>query len=157
MPQNTASPVMAGDRYWVLGDEYVFKATGSETANSYAAFEAKVFPDHGTPPHTHTREQESFYILEGEVEFTIAGETRVARTGDFVHAPKDVQHCFWNRSGHLARMLITVVPAGLENYFAEIGSRVEGESAPPPDLDKVMSAASRYGLIVALPPPEVAS
>src|SRR5436189_40174 len=58
----------------VVGDVYRFLATGEDTSGKYALWEAIVPPGGGPPPHVHSREEEGFYILEGEITFTIDGK-----------------------------------------------------------------------------------
>lgn len=67
----------------VVGDVYRFLATGEDTIGKYAVFEALVPPGGGPPPHVHSREEEGFYILDGEITFTINGEKVVAKAGTF--------------------------------------------------------------------------
>ncbi len=65
----------------IVGDVYRFLATGAETGGAYASFEALVPPGGGPPPHVHTREAESFYVLEGEITFRAGDETMRAAAG----------------------------------------------------------------------------
>lgn len=60
----------------VVGDVYRFLATGEETNGKYALFEALVGPGGGPPPHVHSREEEGFYVLEGEITFQV-GDKRL--------------------------------------------------------------------------------
>ncbi len=105
----------------VVGDVYRFLATGDDTNGKYALFEAIVGPGGGPPPHVHSREEEGFYVLEGEITFTINGERVVATAGMFANMPVGTPHSFKNESDKPARMLISVAPAGLEKMFMEVG------------------------------------
>src|SRR3569832_1036270 len=105
----------------VVGDVYRFLATGEETNGKYALFEALVPPGGGPPPHVHSREEEGFYILEGEITITINGERVVATAGMFANMPVGTPHCFNNESDQPAKMLISVAPAGLEKMFFVVG------------------------------------
>ena len=71
----------------VVGDVYRFLATGEDTDGRYALWEALVPPGGGPSPHVHSREEEGFYILEGEITFTIDGERVVATAGMFANVP----------------------------------------------------------------------
>src|SRR5438067_10944914 len=71
----------------VVGDVYRFLATGDDTSGKYALFEALVGPGGGPPPHVHSREEEGFYVLEGEITFTVNGERVVATAGTFANMP----------------------------------------------------------------------
>ncbi len=149
----TTREARAGERWWIVGDLYTFKATGADTGGAYTALEMLVSPGNGTPLHTHTREDEAFYVQEGEIEFTLGERTVVGKAGMLVHAPRGIPHRFMNASGEPARMLMWAIPAGIEAFFAEIGQRSEdpSESAPPPDVARILAVAPRYGMIISLP------
>ena len=82
----------------VVGDVYRFLAVGEETDGKYALWEAIVPPGGGPPPHVHSREEEGFYILEGEVTFTVGDERIVASAGLFANMPVGTLHSFKNVS-----------------------------------------------------------
>src|SRR4030088_429862 len=116
----------------VVGDVYRFLATGDDTNGKYAVWEALVPPDGGPPPHVHSREEEGFYILEGEIIFLI-GDSRLAGAGTFANMPVGTLHSFKNETNRPAKMLISVAPAGLEKMFFEVGQRLPvGVQAPAP-------------------------
>jgi quercetin dioxygenase-like cupin family protein len=140
----------------VVGDVYRFLATGDDTNGKYALFEALVGPGGGPPPHVHSREEEGFYDLEGEITFTINGERIVATAGTFANVPVGTPHSFKNESTKPARMLISVAPAGLEKMFMEVGvSLAEGATtALPPtrdEIEKLLAIAPSYGIEIKLP------
>ena len=97
----------------------------------------------GSPVHTHSREDEWTYVLEGEVGLEVGDEVLVARPGDAVLKPRDVPHAFWNPTDEPARLLEVITPGGFEGYFEEIGVIL---AAPQPDLAAVGELAARYGL-----------
>jgi quercetin dioxygenase-like cupin family protein len=145
-----------GRRIGIVGDVYRFLATGEETGGTYAAFEAFVPPGGGPPPHIHSREEESFLVLEGEMTFQLGEERFVAVAGTFVNMPVGSRHSFRNESERPARMVITVAPAGLEQMFFEVGQPLpdDAQAAPPPteeDIHRLLEAAPRYGVEI-LPP-----
>src|SRR3974390_2917419 len=78
----------------LVGDVYRFLATGEDTNDKYALWEALVGPGGGPPPHVHSREEEGFYVLEGEITFTINGEQVVATAGMFANMPVGTPHSF---------------------------------------------------------------
>src|SRR5262245_40005932 len=78
------------------GDRYFFLAEGKDTAGRYALWEAVVPPGGGPPPHVHSREHESFYVLEGEVTFLADGKEVVALPGTSAHMPPGAAHTFRN-------------------------------------------------------------
>jgi quercetin dioxygenase-like cupin family protein len=140
----------------VVGDVYRFMATGQDTNGKYALWEAIVPPGGGPPPHVHSREEEGFYILEGEITVHIGQERIVATAGMFANMPVGTPHSFKNESDKPARMLISVAPAGLEKMFFESGVPVpQGAStASPPtkeEIEKMVLIAPKYGIEFRLP------
>jgi quercetin dioxygenase-like cupin family protein len=143
----------------VVGDLYRFLAVGEETAGRYALCEAVVPPGGGPPPHVHSREEEGFYILEGEITFFVDGKRIVAQAGMFANMPVGTPHAFKNETDRAARMLISVAPAGLEKMFFEVGQPIPegGQTATPPtkdEIDRLLAAAPRYGIQIMLPAKE---
>jgi quercetin dioxygenase-like cupin family protein len=140
----------------VVGDVYRFLATGEDTGGQYALFEALVSPGGGPPPHVHSREEEGFYVLEGEITFFVGDQRLVASAGTFANMPVGTPHSFKNESGKPARMLISVAPAGLEQMFFEVGVPVPpgATTAAPPtkeEIERLLAAAPRYGITIMLP------
>lgn len=158
---NPEKPVLltstAGRAVAVVGDVYRFLATGKDTLGKYAQFEAIVPPGGGPPPHIHSREEEGFFILEGEITFKIGDKTVVATPGMFANMPIGVPHAFKNESGKPARMLITVAPAGLEEMFFQVGVSLADattQASPPSreEIEKLLRIAPDFGIQI-LPPP----
>jgi quercetin dioxygenase-like cupin family protein len=140
----------------VVGDVYRFLATGEDTDGHYAQWEAIVPPGGGPPPHVHSRENEGFYILEGEITFQIGEERVVATAGTFASMPIGMPHSFKNESNQIARMLITIAPAGLEAMFFGTGLVVpQGATTVQPatkeEIEKMMEVAPCYGVKILLP------
>jgi quercetin dioxygenase-like cupin family protein len=145
-----------GRSIWVIGDRYTIKCDGNDTSGAFALVEAIVPPGNGPPPHIHSREDEAFYILEGELQFHLEDRSFAATTGDWVTLARHSLHFFKNTGTKPARMLIMVTPAGLENFFREVGREaVEGETEPvaptPEDMQRLVKAAPKYGLEIRLP------
>ena len=140
----------------VSGDVYRFLAVGEDTDGKYALWEAIVPPGGGPPPHVHSREEEGFYVLEGEITFQIDGERLVARAGTFANMSVRTPHSFKNESGQPAKMLVFVAPAGLERIFFEVGQPVDqGATTAAPmtkeEIEKLLVVAPRYGIEIRLP------
>ena len=117
----------------VAGDTYTILVSGAETAGRYCLIDMHVPTGGGPPPHRHDFE-EMFTLLEGELEFTFRGETSTVRAGSTVNIPANAPHAFKNASGAAVRMLCMATPAGLEEFFLEIGDIVDGRTASPPKL-----------------------
>jgi len=149
-----------GASYWFDRDLYTFKAVGEDTGEAYTLCEVVVAPQGGgTPPHRHSRENESFYILEGELEFQLDEQTVVAAEGTFLHSPKGQLHRFTNISSIPAKILIWVTPAGFEKFIAEVGKSTNTQVTPAPtlspeDLEKILATAPKYGIEIIPPPSE---
>jgi len=144
-------PAGAGPAYWGPGDRYTFLATGEETGGAYFAMEAWVPSGGGPGPHVHTREDETFYVLEGEIEFTLGDDTVVAGPGDFVNVPRGIVHCFHNAGTETARLVLTFTPAGIEGFFRETLDSAPSDSQDVPDnvaevAARYAAAAGRYGM-----------
>jgi len=141
----------AGASYWGPGDVYTFLVTGEESDGKYFSMLATVPPGGGPPPHTHSSEDETFYVLEGTPTFRIGDERIVAGPGDFVNIPRGVLHCFRNFSDQPMKMILTFTPAGIERFFEETLERALDLTQPCPDnLEEVgaryAEAAPRYGM-----------
>jgi len=152
----TYVPSGEGKPLYLVGDLYTFKVTGEETNGALGLWEAVIPPQAGPPPHIHHREDESFYVLEGEIEFLEDERTFLAGAGSFVHIPRGTLHRFKNVGTKSSRALMMVMPAGLEKMFEEIATPATDPSAPPPppgpeDVEKLLAVAPKYGL--EIPPP----
>jgi quercetin dioxygenase-like cupin family protein len=125
----------------VIGDCQNVRLTGADTGGRLALIEQNNAPGAGIPLHVHTREDEVFHVLEGQVEYVIAGQTVSANAGTTVFAPRDVPHSYRVTSATPARVLVTIIPAGVEAMFVEL-SRLPA----PPDMARVTEICGRYGL-----------
>jgi mannose-6-phosphate isomerase-like protein (cupin superfamily) len=147
-----------GKKLWVADELMAFKASGKDTGGAYSLTDSVVPPGGGPPPHVHHREDEAFWVLEGELEVTVGEATFGAGAGSFVHLPKSVPHAYRNVGVGPARFLTLIVPAGLEGFFEEVGKPGSDLSSPPPfgeeDIEKLLTVAPKYGVEV-LPPPEL--
>ena len=142
-----------GQNLSVVGDTYRILITGKETGGAFSTMEFNIPPNGGPGPHSHADFYESFYVVEGEVEVKSEAGSYTAGKGSFVTIPKGgIIHDFKNKTKHNAVLLCTVVPAGLEEFFIEIGKPLAvGEFLPPPPMDdpdamKTMEKiAEKYG------------
>jgi quercetin dioxygenase-like cupin family protein len=134
----------------VAGGVYTILLTGADTAGRFCLVDMRVPPGGGPPPHRHDFE-ETFRVLEGEVEFSFRGEQVVARTGETIHVPANAPHSFRNASGAPARLLCTCSPPGQEELFLAVGIPVDSATAPPPRLSDA-EKAERRAMAEALAP-----
>jgi quercetin dioxygenase-like cupin family protein len=105
-----------------------FLAVGEQTAGAYALIETANHPSAGVPLHVHEREDETWFVLEGEYTFEVGGQTIQAHAGDYVFGPRNVPHSYANRTGALSRALIMVTPAGFGGFWRE-SSRLGADAA----------------------------
>jgi quercetin dioxygenase-like cupin family protein len=142
---------------WVLGELVTYKITSYQTGGAYSLFELTAQPGAGPPPHVQHREDEAFYILEGEYEFLVEGLTINAGSGSLIYVPKGNLHAHKSVGEGIGRMLVSQTPGGLhERFFEEIGQEMkDGSKAPafedPPDMEKIARIAAEYG--IEMPPP----
>ena len=141
-----------GQSLSVVGDTYRILISGEQTNGNYAVIDMLVPPNGGPGPHAHKDIQEMFYVVEGEIDFKMEEGNYKAKKGSFVNIPLGgAIHCFRNTTSNIAHLLCTVVPAGLDAFFQEIGKPVDtGTFLPPPtlsteELDKLKSLAEKYG------------
>lgn len=142
------------EKFAVAGDVYALLAKGDETDGAFSLIEASVPVGGGPPPHRQS-DTELFYVLEGEVTFTVAGEATVAGPGTYVRVEPGVVHAFTNKSQAPARMLIQTMPAGLDAYFAEVGTPWQSmDRAPDPPtpehLALLKATAPKYGIEILI-------
>jgi len=119
----------------LVGDTYTILLTGKDTNGRYCLIDMHVPPGGGPPPHRHDFE-ETFIVLEGELDATFRGKRSVVRAGETVHIPANAPHQFHNSSSQPVRMLCICAPAGQEEFFTEVGVPVETRTMAPPKLDK---------------------
>jgi mannose-6-phosphate isomerase-like protein (cupin superfamily) len=132
----TAQPDAGSDNphLGVVGDTYTVLLTGKDTAGHFCLIDMYVPSGGGPPPHRHDFE-ETFSLLEGELDFVFRGATLQVRAGETIHVPANAPHQFHNSSSRPARMLCICSPAGQEEFFLQIGVPVASRTTPPPKLD----------------------
>jgi len=124
----------------VMADTYTILLSGMDTAGRFTLIDMHVPPGGGPPPHRHDFE-ETFVLLEGELEATFRGEKRTVRGGDTIHIPANALHQFHNASSKPVRMLCICSPAGQEEFFKQVGTPVATRTTPPPKVDAAQEAA----------------
>jgi len=134
----------------VVGDTYTILLSGDDTDGRYCLIDMYVPPGGGPPPHRHDFE-ESFTILEGEIEAVFRGKKSVVRAGETINIPANAPHSFTNASQQPARLLCICSPAGQEELFLAIGVPVATRTTPPPKPDKAAKAEMMAKTIALLP------
>jgi quercetin dioxygenase-like cupin family protein len=158
MPSKPALYALAreeGQALWFLNALTHVKATGDQTGGAFGLIEQVIPAGFASPYHVHHVEDETFYILEGEVTF-ISGDRKIKATaGSYAFLPRDIPHGF--KVDAPARLLILTTPAGFEQFVIEMGEPARDASSPPaspPDMEKLMRLAAKYQLEILGPLPE---
>jgi len=144
---------------WYSGHLMTFLATAEDTQGKFALIEAVARKGNVPPPHIHHREEETFYVLEGEMTFSVGGQTIKATPGTMVCLPRDVAHSFVIDSEQ-GRVLILLTPAGLEGWFKEFSEPAPAMTLPPPvetpysEIQRMLEVAPQYGIEFVLPKTE---
>jgi quercetin dioxygenase-like cupin family protein len=150
-PGGGASPL------WVMGVLVTHKIPSHRTGGAYALFEETTQPGDGPPPHIHHREDESFYVLEGEYEFLLGGGYIRARADSLLYFPKGTLHAHRFVGDGVGKMLVMQTPGGLyERFFEEVGRPAEGKAGSgffgkQPDVESVVATAAKYGIEISSP------
>ncbi len=142
-----------GRSFWLLTDLHTFKVVGDDTNGAFTVAELTAGPELGPPPHLHRHADESFYILEGTFDFSLAGRPFSAGAGAFVYLPKGVIHTHRAGGGKPARALVMQSPAGVERFIQEAGKPATDPSVPPAppgpaDFEKIVAIAAKHGIEV---------
>ncbi|WP_156755613.1 quercetin 2,3-dioxygenase [Actinokineospora pegani] len=142
-------PAGQGPTTWFDGNVYTTKASTESTNGAISILESSILPGSGPPLHVHTREDEAFYILSGQLTFTIADNEYAAKAGDFLFVPRGTPHRFENATTHVAHTIFIYTPAGFEKFFQEAGdSAVPGLPIPKwghAEFHRAAEIATRYG------------
>ncbi len=146
-----------GRSLWVLGELVTCKTTSEQTGGAYSLFEVTTQPGVGPPPHVQHREDESFYVLQGEFTFVVEGRTISAGVGSLIYVPRGTLHAHENVGEGVGRMLESQTPGGLcERFFEEVGKPVDDEAVPlvfedQPDVGRIVKVAAEYGIEIPVP------
>jgi quercetin dioxygenase-like cupin family protein len=156
-PQVIQHNATEGRALWHFDALLVFKALGAETGGQFWALEGLADQRMRVPLHAHTREDEIWYVLEGEIGFTVGNETRTGGPGTFVYIPRHTPHTFQVLSGR-ARWFGIGTPAGLDEWFFETGVPAQAHHLPPPttvepDVAAIVASLQAYGTETLGPPP----
>jgi len=134
----------AGHPITIGSAQHLFKMTAKETAGAFSIMEATLDPGLLVPPHVHSREDELFYVLEGEAGFRVGDEEFQAQPGSYVFAPRGIPHTIWNGGIRSHKVLDMIMPGGFEKYFEEMAAAMNPGRAP--DMAQILAIHHRYGL-----------
>ena len=154
-PYSVASGEGLADVWWKTGRMTV-KASGAETGDAFAQIEIDGPRGDAAPLHLHHNDDETFYVLEGEITVLVDGERLDLGRGDFCFVPRGVVHTSIVRSER-ARFLTTISPAGLEQLFVTCGIPATDDRPPSgvamPPMDEVIRLFAGHGCDIVGPPP----
>jgi len=154
-PYRLASGEGLADAWWKSG-RVTIKAGPDETGNAFSQLVMDEPRGSGTPIHIHHNEDETFYVLEGEVTVLVGDERIDLGRGDYCYAPRGVAHADIVRSER-ARFLTTISPAGLEQLFVTLGIPVTDDQPPSgvvmPPMDETLRLFAGHGVEIVGPPP----
>src|SRR5262245_40615557 len=146
-----------GEALWFLGFLVTMKASGATTGGRVAVLEHLAPRGAGAPLHVHRREDEWFYVTEGELTFWVGGRVTAAPAGSFVYGPRDVPHTF-EVASEQARFLLVVEPAGFEDFMRALAEPAGALTLPPPpaeppgDPGPLVALAAEHGVEILGPP-----
>lgn len=126
----------------VIGDMQTHKLIGSDTGNQIVEWVDNVEPGVGIPPHIHTKEDEIFRVIKGQIEIMVDGKTTILNEGDVAFAPKKIPHSWKVVGTEKAKMITSAFPAGIEHMFIELAKLPEG----PPNFEKVSEICAKHGI-----------
>jgi len=148
-PEPSVLAVRQGDGELIPALSMVHKVDGHRLGGRLLVMEGVIAPGMLVHPHTHTREDECTYLLEGELTFLIGGEVLQVAEGSYVPKPRGVRHAFWNHGDRPARVIEMHTPATFDRYYDELGEvfaqHPPGSPSFAAQFDKV---AERYGVIM---------
>ena len=142
---------------WMLGELLTYKIPSQQTSGAYSLFEVTTQPGAGPPAHVQHREDESFYVLEGEFEFLNGEETLRVGVGSLLYVPKGTLHAHKNVGEGVGKMLATQTPGGLyERFFEEVGKPMDVEAKPlhfedQKGVERIVGIAAKYGIELLVP------
>jgi quercetin dioxygenase-like cupin family protein len=145
-----------GQAIQVLGDPIVFKVLASQTRNACTIFEIETAPGHEIPAHRHVAEDEYFYVIDGEFEFTVGEDRFRAGPGAFVFVPRGVTHAVRNPGVGPARHLTIVTPGDQHEQALLAIGRPVSESMEPVDRSAAITIARQHGWEFPEPPGQAA-
>jgi len=134
------------------------KVSSEQTGGTYSLFEVAVALGGGPSPHVQHREDECFYVLEGEFEFLIEGSKVEVGAGALIYVPKGTLHAFENTGGTTGRLLVSQTPGGVyEGFVKQVGERVTDKNTPPTaaeppeDVERLAAVGAEYGVEMVSP------
>ena len=134
----------------IVGEETLVKVGPADSDGQFAVFHLVAPPMTGPGLHVHSREDEWFYVLEGELVFELDGERRTVGPGGSVWLRRGVVHRYQNFMDRDARLLIATTPGGFSDFFVELSAATPAGGMPP--LEVLGALGEKYGMTMLGPP-----
>jgi quercetin dioxygenase-like cupin family protein len=138
-----------GEARWWFASLAVIKAKAVDTGGQMTIIEITEPPGSQAPLHVHHREDESFWILEGDLTFEVGDAIIEARAGDYLFGPRDIPHRYTVGSAG-CRMLFIMTPGGFEDMVIAMSQPAASRTLPPPfegepDWEQIAAIAKAHG------------
>ncbi|HEV2135204.1 MAG TPA: cupin domain-containing protein [Terracidiphilus sp.] len=141
-------------KFRFLGLPTFIHASANSTNGAFGLVEhPAIRPGFASPYHVHHREDEAFYVIDGEVAFVLDGKWKRVGPGAYAYGPREIPHGFKTVGDAAVRMLILCAPGGFENFIMELAEPLDGQVRVP-DTQKLIAAAARAGIDILGPLPE---
>jgi quercetin dioxygenase-like cupin family protein len=137
-------------KFNALGHKIEVKLDRAATKDAAAVLELIDAPGMGPPKHVHSKEDEIFHVLRGQIRIWRGDEVLVARPGTSVFMPRNIPHTYQNIGKSESRVLVIITPGSLQSFFEEASA---GKLRGPRDNDEIAKLAERYGIKILGPPP----
>jgi quercetin dioxygenase-like cupin family protein len=150
MPEQTGGLAVAPDQAEFIrspvGGDLSFIVRAEQSKGTLLALQTTAPPGEGPPLHTHTREEETIYVVSGEFRWQVGKEVSAAPPGSFAFIPRGAAHTWQNIGDEHGTILVTFMPAGMEGFFERLSRMNEF------DLDEFRAAAAEHGTEIVGPP-----
>lgn len=130
----------------VLSDRIALLLRSADSPCEMSVMMVEVPPGGGVPPHSHAREEECYFVLEGALELTIGAETSILAPGDFGHVPPTTVHAYANAGEASVRFLAWTVGGPIDRFFEAMSRDVR---EMPRDAAIMADLTSRFGIAMA--------
>jgi mannose-6-phosphate isomerase-like protein (cupin superfamily) len=144
-----------GERLWFTNNLTIIKVRAADTGGEFGLIESVAPPGASAPLHVHSNEDETFWVIEGELTVVCGEQSYTAGPGAMAFLPRGVPHTFRVDGDVPARFTTLITPGGMEDFFAKVGRPAEGPGLPPagpPDIEAMTRWSQVFGVEIVGPP-----
>lgn len=134
----------------IVGEQTLVKVSAADSDGLLSFFHLDAPPMSGPPRHVHSREDELFYVLEGDLVFELDGEQHTVSTGGTVYLRRGIVHAYQNFTERPARLLIATTPGEFSSFFEEMSAMTPVGGMP--EMEPLLALHARYGITIVGPP-----